>query len=277
MPHSQSLIALITDFCVKYRGPLMLLGRLVLAVAIIFAARIVVRVVDRMIKRQLPAFLGRNGQSQRVITLSGLFSSAMAYCVYFCAIILILFTLDPSGKTLVPLLSFASVLGLAIGFGAQRLVRDVITGVFILGENQFDVGDHVTIGAVTGVVETMELRVTRLRDDQGRLYVIANGDITQVFNASRGNIKLPIELSLQASAELPRALELMQRLAAETLDAFHVTVDDTNLTVAVIGMDAAKMTLRLTVWVPVTDKERIEDEVRRRLLEALKTPELMLA
>ena len=121
-----------------------------------------------------------------MITLTDLFSSAMTYCVYFCAIILILFALDPSGKTLVPLLSFASVLGLAIGFGAQRLVRDVITGMFILGEDQFDVGDHVTIGTVTGVVESIELRVTRIRDNQGHLYVIANGDITQVSNASRG-------------------------------------------------------------------------------------------
>ena len=101
-----------------------------------------------------------------------------------------------------PLLSFASVLGLAIGFGAQRLVRDVITGLFILGEGQFDVGDHVTIGAVTGVVESMELRVTRIRDDQGRIYVVANGDITQVFNASRGDIKLPIDVCLQHDASL---------------------------------------------------------------------------
>ena len=178
----------------------------------------------------------------------------MTYCVYFCAIILILFTLDPSGKTLVPLLSFASVLGLAIGFGAQRLVRDVITGIFILGEDQFDVGDHVTIGTVTGVVETMELRVTRVRDDQGRLYVIANGDITQVFNASRGHIKLPIEISLQYNASLAQALEVIQRIAVETLDAFQVAATENSLAVAVTGMDAAKITIRLTLWVPVQTK-----------------------
>ena len=141
------------DLCIANKDWLLPLGRLVLAVAIIFAARIVVRVLDGLIKRQLPHLFRWNGKSQRITTLSGLFSSAMTYCVYFCAIILILFTLDPSGKTLVPLLSFASVLGLAIGFGAQRLVRDVITGIFILGEDQFEVGDHVTIGTVTGVVE----------------------------------------------------------------------------------------------------------------------------
>ena len=277
MPDKLSLIDTIIALCVKYKVGLLLLGRLVLVVVIIYAARFIVRLLDRLIKRQLPNLINRDGKSQRLTTLSALLSSAMAYCVYFCAIILILFTLDPSGKTLVPLLSFASVLGLAIGFGAQRLVRDVITGIFILGENQFEIGDHVTIGTVAGVVETMELRVTRIRDEQGRLYVVANGDITQVFNASRGKIKLPIEFSLQHSAALAQAIEQIRHVAEETLETFHVAVTENSLAVAVTGMDAAKITLRLTVWVPVADKEQIEDTVRRRLLEVLNTPKLLLA
>ncbi len=256
---------------------LLILVRLLLVVLILLAARIVVGLSGQMIKRELPKIVSRNGDTQRLVTLYSLFSSAMTYVIYFCAAILMLFAIDPSGKTLLPLLSFASVLGLAIGFGAQRLVRDVITGLFILGEGQFDVGDQVTIGAVTGTVEAMELRITRLRDEQGRLYVIANGNITQVFNASRGNVKLPIEFSLQHDVALQPALEAIRQVAEETLREFHLDASENNLSVIVAGMDAAKITIHLTLWVPVKEKDRIEDLARRRLLAALNTAELMLA
>ena len=176
------------------------------------------------------------------------------------------------------MLGAASVLGLAIGFGAQKLVRDVITGLFILGEGQFDAGEWVTIGAVTGMVEEIGLRVTRLRDDQGRIYLIANGDITQVFNASRGNVRLAVEVSLQRTAALDTALDAVRAAAIEVLRANGAapTRDAEAPAVLVTAMDAAKVTVRLVLWVPVLKKDAIEDALRRRLLE-VGEPALMLA
>lgn len=258
--------------------PLLILARLVVSILILLATNLLVKQIDRLIKRTLPALMNRTGNSQRrLITLNSLISSTIAYLIYFSAFILILFTIGLTWKALAPLLGAASVLGLAIGFGAQRLVRDIITGLFILGEGQFDVGDCVTIGGVSGTVEEMELRVTRIRDDQGRLYVIANGDITQVFNASRGNIRLPIELAIQRTTVLGQALETIQQIARATLAECDVEPTVDRLAVTVVGMDAAKVTVRLTLWVPNKRKDRIEDQVRRRLLDALNTPELMLA
>jgi len=258
----------------------LVLVRVVAAGLLLVAGRVLVGLLRRLVRRALFA-VGTHvpgGQDQRrLTTLYGLLTSALSYSVYTVVAILVLFTLGASWKSLAPLLGAASVLGLAIGFGAQRLVRDLISGLFILGEGQFDAGDWVTIGGVTGRVEEMGLRVTRLRDDQGRMYVIANGDITQVFNASRGKVKLAIEIALQRSAALDEQLQTIRQAALETLAACDVVIDDEQLTLALIGMDAAKVTLRLKLWVPVASLESIEDRLRRRLLKEQEMETVVLA
>lgn len=254
--------------------------RLLLVAALIVAANVVVGLLRRMITHGLAAAAQRAGDGQRrLTTLQGLLVSTMSYAVYSLACLLALFTIGISWKALSPLLAAASVIGLAIGFGAQRLVRDVITGLFILGEGQFDVGDWVTIGGVSGRIEEMGLRVTRMRDEQGRAYVIANGDITQVFNASRGLVKLPIELNLQRSPSLDRALVAIRRTAEDVLEGYHIpATDDVHpITLAIVGIEAAKVTVRVTLWVPVTEREAIENAVRRGALDALESAEVMLA
>jgi len=92
--------------------------------------------------------------------------------------------LQAAGVNIVPLITTASVAGLAVGIGAQKLVRDWISGIFILIEDQYGVGDKVTVNAVTGLVEELGMRTTRIRDENGNLYIISNGDISQVCNHS---------------------------------------------------------------------------------------------
>jgi small conductance mechanosensitive channel len=99
------------------------------------------------------------------------------------------------------------VAGLAVGFGAQKLVKDVITGFFLLLEDQYAVGDYVTIGTVTGTVEELGMRITRLRDDDGRLYILSNGDIGQVCNMSRGPLAGVLEVAIAASADVGHATQ----------------------------------------------------------------------
>ena len=253
--------------------------RLLAVALILIATRVVVGLLRRTIKRTLTVLNQRSyTEQQRLTTLYGILSSTLNYVIYFVAIILILSTIGVSWAKLAPLLGLASVLGLAIGFGAQRLVRDVITGLFILGEGQFDVGDWVTIGAVTGRVVEIGLRITKIRDEQGRMYIIANGDITQVFNASRGLVRLPVELALSRANQLDEALEVIQRIAENTLEAHQVTPSGSHerLSVTVVGMDATKVTVRLTTWVPVIQKEAIEHALRRALLDGFANAEFTL-
>lgn len=247
---------------------LLILVRLFVAILIILAARVAASIVRRMVMHGVSAAVARAEQGKRRLsTLQGLLISTLSYIIYFFAFIFILFTVGMTWAGLTPLLGAASILGLAVGFGAQRLVRDVITGLFILGEGQFDVGEWVTIGSVTGSVEDIGLRITRLRDDQGRAYIIANGDITQVFNASRALVRLPIEVSLTRSLPWEATLAALKGVIDEALREFDIHPASIETPqIIVIGMDAGKVTVRLVLWSPVTKKEMLEDDLRRRIL-----------
>lgn len=223
---------------------LAILLRIIAALLILLAARVVVSIVRRIVSHGITTAIVRSDHGQRrLTTLQGVLLSALTYSIYFTAVILILFTMGVTWKGLAPLLGAASVLGLAIGFGAQRLIRDVITGMFILGEGQFDVGDWVTIGTVSGRVEDIGLRITRVRDDQGRCYTVANGDITQVFNASRGLLRLPIEINLLRGPALDEALAQIREATDEILRTFAVAYAEHQAPAYIVtGMEAAKVT-----------------------------------
>ena len=208
------------------------------------------RLVDRVLwpvvqqgeKRVDPA------QASRLKTLASLVNSSISYVLTFVFGIMLLraFRLDP-----IPLLTTASVAGLAVGFGAQKLVKDMISGFFILLENQYGVGDYVTIGAVTGAVEEVGLRTTRIRDDAGKLYILSNGDITQVCNQSRGAVASFVEIGIAAGADVGKATEIINQAGAELAKTRKDLEFAEPPTVQGLGaMDAAKLTLRVSC--PVT-------------------------
>ena len=139
------------------------------------------RMIDRLVKPGLATSKSEVGEP-RVLALRSVLKSGLAFVLGFVAIIMVLQTV---GINIVPLLTTASVAGLAIGFGAQRLVKDVISGFFILMENQYGIGDQVVINNVAGEVEEVAMRITRIRALDGALHTFANGDIVAVSNKSR--------------------------------------------------------------------------------------------
>ena len=114
-----------------------------------------------------------------------------------------------------PLLAGAGILGLAVSFGAQSLVKDIIAGFFILFENQFAIGDVIEAAGKAGAVEAMSLRVVQLRDLEGRLHIIPNGEITVVTNMTKGWSRVLLEVGVAYETDLPRALEVFRSAAAE--------------------------------------------------------------
>ncbi|MEJ5251972.1 MAG: mechanosensitive ion channel family protein [Chthonomonadetes bacterium] len=201
-------------------------------------------------------------QKPRIRTLGNLIRSIVEYTVL---IIAILMALRVVGIDITPLLATAGVAGLAVGFGAQRLVRDVISGFFLLAENQFAVGEVVTIGAVTGTVEEVGMRTTRLRDEQGRMVVIANGDISLVTNHSRmGGVRTSVEFRVSADADL----QILSNLLRATAEEAGIQTP----LVGVSAFDAASVTVRLSGEVPAAQREacelRLKELLHRRLREA---------
>jgi small conductance mechanosensitive channel len=123
--------------------------------------------------------------------------------------------LDALGVNLAPMLASAGVAGVALALAAQNIVKDVLNGVLILVEDQFNVGDSVHLAGVAGVVEAMTLRKTTLRDPDGTLYVIPNSQITTVANSSVGFSVATINVSVDFSADPDTVLDLLTRIAME--------------------------------------------------------------
>ena len=194
------------------------IGTTALKIVFIIMISIIVVQVGRFIIRKIfkIKFNGRIRQEERrEQTLHKLLENALSYVVYFSAILAILqeFSIDVKG-----LLAGAGVLGLAVGFGAQSLVKDVISGFFILFEDQFSVGDYVKIGTAEGKVEEIGLRTTKIKNFTGELFILPNGTITQVVNYSVKNslaivdVTIPFELGIEKVEKLiEEYLDLMSK------------------------------------------------------------------
>ena len=186
---------------------------LVLAVVTVRVAR---RAVPRMVRKLAGGVVaGDERLAARTHTLSGTVVSVVGVIVWATAFITVIGAL---GFELGPLIAGAGVVGLAVGFGAQQLVRDVITGFFVLVEDQYGVGDTVTVGAVTGTVESMTLRLTRVRGDDGVLHHIRNGDLGVVSNASRGYNVASVVVPLPADADSAGAVARITAALADMTD-----------------------------------------------------------
>jgi|YNPBryulayer2012_1023412.scaffolds.fasta_scaffold02853_2 small conductance mechanosensitive channel len=149
---------------------------------------------------------------RRVDTVFPLLQSCIKYVVTFFAIVFILREL---GVDATALLAGAGVVGIAIGFGAQTLVKDMVTGMFLLFEDTLSVGDTVQIGDVTGKVEEVTLRVTRIRLFSGALLTVPNGEIGRIANYNRGFTRAVVEVNVAYEADLDRVIEVFQRVAEE--------------------------------------------------------------
>lgn len=198
------------------RGALLaFLGRLFAVLLVILAARLFVRFVEGFTNRlflRLPPDRALHLDERRAKTLSTLIASIARYVVYFFAGVMVLQNL---GFNTTSILTAAGIGGLAIGFGAQNLVRDVITGFFILFEDQYGVGDLITAAGVTGVVEEMGIRITKLRDPGGELHIVPNGQITQVTNHMGPSMRVLFDVSVSYDTDLAEAFGVLEQLFAE--------------------------------------------------------------
>jgi small-conductance mechanosensitive channel len=151
-------------------------------------------------------------RSQQIRTLAGVLNSVGVTVVFFVALLQVLSLL---GINLGPLLASAGIAGLAIGFGAQTLVHDVINGFFILMEDHFDIGDGIRTAGVKGTVEQMSLRRTVLRDDDGTVHIIPNSQITLVSNMTRDWSQVALKVTVAYEETSDRIVSLLQRIGED--------------------------------------------------------------
>ncbi|MEO6471709.1 MAG: mechanosensitive ion channel family protein [Aeromicrobium sp.] len=203
----------------------------ILAVIVIaFVCRwLINRVVDRVVRRagegSVPGILAnskagefladlRPGVSerrkQRTMTMGSLLKSIAAGITFGIAIVMIL---DLLGLPIAPLLASAGILGVAFGFGAQSLVKDFLAGIFMILEDQYGVGDVVNLGEASGTVEAVGLRVTRLRDVNGTVWYVRNGEILRVGNQSQNWARTVLDITVTYESDLDQVQQILKDVA----------------------------------------------------------------
>lgn len=243
-------------------------------VAVRFLKRMVRRLVDRS-KKQRPGIdfgdfvPASTRKAQRVDALGAVAESTISVVVWVIALLIILGT--TFGVNIAPLLAGAGIVGLAVGFGAQDLVKDVISGIFMLVEDQYGVGDVIDAGEATGVVEGIGLRTTRVRDVTGTLWHLPNGEIRRVGNMSQEWSRALLDIGVAYGSDVDEAAAVIKEVA----DAMYEEDQYGGLFLGspeiwgVESLSADSVEIRLVIKTKPGEQWAISRELRRRIKLAL--------
>jgi small conductance mechanosensitive channel len=226
--------------------------------------RLVLLLIRRLL-RPLEGATDYPARVQRARTLGPLLTSTVRYLVAFLVAVAVLREL---GIDVRALLVSAGVVGLAIGLGAQSLIKDVITGFFILFENLIAVGDVVEVGQHTGVVESVGLRVTKIRKFSGELRIVPNGELTSFGHHTAGWARLVVEVAIDYDEEVGRALRILGEVGQALAETHPRAILEPPTAEGILRMEKAEAVLRLHARVRAADRFPLELEARRRIKEA---------
>ena len=207
-------------------------------------------------------------RQQRVRALGSVLRSAASVTIFSIAGVVILGDL---GINLAPLLASAGVVGIAVGFGAQNLVRDYLAGVFMLVEDQYGVGDVITVGDATGTVETVTLRITRMRDVNGIVWHVRNGAIEKVGNESQGWARAVIDFPVPYAADLGTIRTILAN-AAESMwnePVWRAVMLEKPEVWGAQEVTSTKVSMRIVVKTAPLRQWEVEREMRARVKAAL--------
>lgn len=209
----------------------------------------------------------RERRAQRAGTIGSVLKSAVSFIILLWVVFQSLAIL---GINVAPIVASAGVLGLAIGFGAQSLVQDFLSGLFMLFEDQYGVGDVIDTGDAIGTVETVGMRVTTVRDEFGTLWYVRNGEIMRIGNFSQDYAYALVKLPVAPSADIDLAIEVAEEaaIAAVAEEALRPNVLGAPQMAGVDAVRADEVTIRLSVMVRSNTQWAVERTLRRRILAA---------
>ncbi len=256
---------------VQYGVPKLLVAFLLAFIA----QRIIIFFVNRMLKRA-DQLVGNAQRSSQLRTMAAILRATSYGVIGFYLLTQILGAI---GVSLGPFIASAGVIGLGISFGAQSIFKDMLTGIFILIENQYSVGDTIKIAGLTGSVEDLSLRVTRLRDGDGTVYIVPNSQITTVSNLSRDFAVGTLNVSVDARENPDRVVKVLQELANKVRkdDAFKdIVIADPSI-LGVDKISGYEVIYPINVRVMVNQRDGVMRELRRRILLAFSKENIAFA
>ncbi|SMC91816.1 mechanosensitive ion channel family protein [Sporomusa malonica] len=240
--------------------------RMVRLLAICSGGFILLRVTNMLVEQ---FFIPKPGvktlylEEKRARTLSSLLHSIIRYTIYFIVAVMILqeFKIDTTS-----IVAGAGIIGLALGVGAQSLIKDFITGFFIILEDQYGVGDYVVIGDMTGTVEELGFRVTKLRDGNGILHIIPNGSILRVSNYTRGHMQATVNVPVPYEADIDEIFNILDEVCVTIGKSMPEVLAGPNV-VGVVDLKPGEVVIRLTAKTVPLEQVKVETALRRLIKE----------
>ncbi|HVK21510.1 MAG TPA: mechanosensitive ion channel family protein [Actinokineospora sp.] len=252
---------------------------------IAFLVRLVVlRLIDRLtsgkgkmpallrpLRERAPQALGAllsDRRAQRAKTIGSVLKSVVSFVVYGLAFIL---ALGELGVNLAPIIASAGIVGVALGFGAQNLVKDFLSGVFMMLEDQYGVGDVVDLGEAKGTIEAVGLRITTLRDINGTVWYVRNGEILRVGNSSQGFAVATLDLAVGYGADVDQVTAILTRVAGEVVadEQFKDSVIEPPEVLGVEKVTPESITIRMTVKVRPGKQFAVQRSLRAKAMAAV--------
>jgi moderate conductance mechanosensitive channel len=215
-------------------------------------------------------------RAQRARTIGSVLRSTASLVV---GAVVFLMLLDEVGVNIVPLLASAGVAGVAFGFGAQSLVKDFLSGTFMLFEDQYGVGDLITIGDVSGTVEAVALRVTKVRDDSGTLWFVRNGEILRVGNRTQGWARAVVEVAVAFDADIDRVRALLTEAGTSVRSdpMIGTQLREDPEVVGIETLTASSVVLKLQVMTAPSTQWDVARALREAVRESLQREGIALA
>ncbi len=207
-------------------------------------------------------------RNQRAATIGSVLKSGVSFTILVIALMVIL---DDLGVNLAPFIAGTSIVGVALGFGAQNIVKDFLSGMFMMLEDQYGVGDTIDFQLASGTVEAVGLRTTRLRDVNGTVWYVRNGEVLRVGNKSQGFARVVLDIPIDAWADVAKASEAIlaeaEQMRSED-DWNDVFLGDPEMQ-GVESMTREETVIRIVARTRPGEQFRIARELRRRIRERL--------
>lgn len=249
---------------------------LIQIIAVVVGAKLLMYLFNRFLKRTLKRTKDKKPESQlakKSDTIESVSRSVSRLVIYFVALMAILGILG-LGTTVSSLLATAGIGGVAIAFGAQSLVKDIVSGIFFLFEDQFSVGEYVEIEGEKGTVEEITIRTTKINKFSGETTIIPNGSIGKVTNYSRGDHLAIISMSVAYDSDINKVSEIMQAVGEEYKEAHDNVIEEPHV-LGVCEMNDSDMVVKmimrvqpLTHWVTEREvRQKIKDEFDKNGIE----------
>lgn len=247
-------------------GDLNLLGKFLTIILIFTIIRIIIAIFDKLIDRtiELKGMAKLQITDSRRDTLTAILKKIVKYVLYFIGVVISLELFDINTTSII---ATAGIGGLAIGFGAQSLVKDIITGFFILLEDQYTIGDYIQINDKEGVVEELGLRVTKVRDFTGELHIIPNSSINVVTNRTRGAMRALVKMSIAYEEDVDNALRVMERVSREISDSLDTIVEGPTV-LGISAMGASDVVITAVAKTRPMEQWSVERVMRKAYKEA---------